>query len=130
LSAIAKPHADKVWPGRRLLPRYEFNKELRFSYRKGSSLFLGTGRTKDLGHDTIRFETDHELPQNAEIELRLDWPVPLQNVCTLELVVRGPLVRSDNHGFLLRVRSCEFQTCGDRAFDQGSGNTVLVSVFA
>jgi hypothetical protein len=92
-------------------------RELRFSYRKGSSIFLGSGRTKDLSNDGIRFETDHEVPRNSEIELRISWPVRLQDVCPLELVVRGPLLRSDSHGSVLKVTTCEFQTCGTQSFE-------------
>jgi len=115
---------------RRLRTRYVLGRELRFTYRKGSSLFLGSGRTKDLSNDGIRFETDHEVPRNSEIELRISWPVRLQNVCALELVVRGPVLRSDRNGSVLQVKSCEFQTCGDRSFDASSYAKLGCSVLA
>jgi hypothetical protein len=54
----------------------------------------------------------------------------LQEVCALELVVRGPIVRSDRHGCVVRIKSCEFQTCGDRSFDQYSEDETACSVFA
>jgi hypothetical protein len=120
----------RINSGRRRRTRYELQKELRFSYRQGNSVFFGSGRTKDLGDDGIRFEADHALPRNSEIELRISWPVRLQEVCALELVVRGPIVRSDRHGCVVRIKSCEFQTCGDRSFDQYSEDETACSVFA
>jgi hypothetical protein len=48
--------------------------------------------------------------------------VLLQNVCPLELVIRGPLVRSDGRGTVVHVDYCEFQTCGDRSFADGPGS--------
>jgi hypothetical protein len=107
---------------RRLRTRYILGRELRFSYRKGSSMFLGSGRTKDLSNDGIRFETDHEVPRNSEIELRISWPVRLQDVCPLELVVRGPVLRTDNHGSVLKVQTCEFQTCGTQSFESAESH--------
>lgn len=120
----------KARSGRRRRTRYEIYKELRFSYRQGNSLFFGSGRTKDLDDNGIRFEADHALPQDSEIELRISWPVRLQNVCPLELVVRGPILRSDRHGCVLRVKSCEFQTCGNRSFDPYTAREASCSVFA
>lgn len=120
----------KVNFGRRRRKRYELHSELRFSYRQGKSLFFGSGRTKDLGDDGIRFESDQALPRNSEIELRISWPVRLQDVCALELVIRGPIVRSDRHGCVVRVKTCEFQTCGNRSFDPYSSEEAACSVFA
>ncbi|HWE52216.1 MAG TPA: hypothetical protein VG273_20645 [Bryobacteraceae bacterium] len=128
LSATA-PDA-KINSGRRRRTRYELQKELRFSYRQGSSLFFGSGRTKDMGDEGIRFESDHVLPRNSEIELRISWPLRLQDVCSLELVVRGPIVRSDSNGCVIRVKSCEFQTCGDRSFDPDCSGESACSVLA
>jgi hypothetical protein len=110
--------------------RYEFRGELRFSYRRRDSLFYGSGRTKDLGDGGVLFEADQQLPPSGELELRILWPVSLQEICALELVVRGPILRSDRHGSVLRVDSCEFQTCGDRSFDQTSVGEGFCSVLA
>ena len=116
--------------GRRRLKRYELQKELRFSFRQGNSVYYGSGRTKDLGNDRIRFEADQVVPRHSEIELRISWPVRLQDVCPLELVVRGNILRSDRHGCVVSVNNCEFQTCGDRSFDQGPAEEKACSVFA
>jgi hypothetical protein len=117
-------------PGRRQRIRYQLHKELRFSYREGNSVFFGSGRTRDLGEGGIRFESDHEVPRNSEIELRISLPVRLQDVCSLELVVRGRVLRSDRHGYVLRVGSCEFRTCGNLSFDQPSAGKRACSVLA
>ena len=115
--------------GRRGARRWEFGSELRFSYRHGSTVFFGSGRTKDMSEEGVRFENDHQLPVNSDIELRISWPVLLQNVCPLELVVRGPMIRSDRSGSVMHVKYFEFHTCGERSFEQPTGEPAC-SVFA
>jgi len=115
--------------GRRVRTRYELHRELRFSYRRGSSLFLGSGRTQDLSDDGIRFESDHQIPQGSEIELRISWPLRLKNGSELVLVARGTILRSDPYGSVLKVNSCEFQTRGDRSFSPDA-DAPTCSVFA
>jgi hypothetical protein len=115
--------------GRRSQKRWAFRRELRFSYRSGDAMFLGSGRTQDLSEDGVRFENDQQVPANSEIELRISWPILLQDVCPLELVVRGRLIRSDREGSVLHVSCREFQTCGARSFEQPV-ESVSCSVFA
>jgi hypothetical protein len=103
--------------GRRRHQRWEFQRELRFSYRCGEQAFFGSGRTKDLSEDGVRFENDHEVPDGLELEVRISWPVLLQNVCQLDLVIRGPVIRSDRNGSVVQIEYCEFQTHGDRSFE-------------
>jgi hypothetical protein len=115
--------------GRRSQKRWAFRRELRFSYRSGDAIFLGSGRTQDLSEDGVRFENDHQVPVNSEIELRISWPILLQDVCPLELVVRGRLIRSDRDGSVLHVSFREFHTCGERSFEQPV-DSLSCSVFA
>ena len=104
--------------GRRVSQRWEFTRELNFSYQNGHEICLGSGRAKDLSESGIRFENDHYVPEGREIELHISWPIMLQNTCPLVLVIRGPLVRLDRHGAVVHIEYCEFQTCGSRSFDQ------------
>lgn len=92
--------------------------ELRFSYCSGGVTYVGTGRTRNLGGETVCFETDQSLRQKGDLELRIPWPFELQSVCPLELVVRGPLVRKNNGVAVIRIDNYEFQTHGDRSFSQ------------
>jgi hypothetical protein len=94
--------------------------ELSYSYRSGNSVWFGTGHTTDLSDEAIHFENDGKLPRGAEVELRIAWPFRLQRVCQLELIVRGPVVRTGAEGAVLKLNSYEFRTCGERSFDQAA----------
>jgi hypothetical protein len=50
------------------------------------------------------------------MEARIAWPFLLQNVCGLQLVVRGPVIRVGPRGTIMEIGSYEFQTCGERSF--------------
>jgi hypothetical protein len=113
------PGTELIRGDRRSNRRYSFEMPLRFLYRRGESRCLGSGRTKDLGRKGIRFVSDDPPPQNAEVELRIDWPFLLQNVCPLELRVWGRVLRSDGQGTVIRMSRYEFRTYGERSFDHG-----------
>jgi hypothetical protein len=100
--------------------RYELSMELSYSWRRGDSIWFGSGRTTDLSDQAIRFENDETVPRGVEVELRIAWPFRLQSVCPLELVVRGPVVRTGSGGAVLKMSSYEFRTCGERSFDQAA----------
>jgi hypothetical protein len=109
--------AAQIPGGRRRHQRWEFQRELRFSYRQGDQMFYGSGRTRDLSEDGVRFENDHQVPDGFVLEVRISWPVMLQNVCALELVIRGPVVRTDRNGSVVHIDYCEFLTHGNRSFE-------------
>ena len=100
--------------------RYGLSMDLSYSYRRNGSMCFGTGRTTDLSYEAVRFENDAWLPKGVEVELRIAWPFRLQSVCPLELVVRGSVVRSGAEGAVLKMKSYEFRTCGERSFDQAA----------
>lgn len=77
---------------------------------------MGSGRTRNLGGETICFETDQQILRKGEVELRISWPFRLQDVCPLELVVRGSVIRTDATVAVVRIRTYEFQTLGERSF--------------
>jgi hypothetical protein len=82
-----------------------------------------------MSDDGIRFESDHQIPLNSEIELQISWPLRLKNGSELVLIARGKILRSDPYGSVLKVNSCEFQTRGDRAFSP-EADAPTCSVFA
>jgi hypothetical protein len=98
--------------------RYQYEMELRFSYRRGSTMLFGSGHTVDLSRGAVRFVADNPPPDGADVELRIAWPYLLQNVCPLELVVRGATVTAEGRGTVLTMSDYEFRTCGQRSFDQ------------
>jgi len=110
---------------RRADRRYEFELPLRFSYQSGETQCTGSGRTTDLGRKGIRFVADNPPPHATEMELRIEWPFLLQDVCPLELWVWGKVLRSDAYGTVIRMRKYEFRTCGARSFDQATASPAV-----
>lgn len=97
-------------------PRYKLNLELQFSYRHGKRTWYGTGRTRDFSDKVICFESDQELPGGVQLELCIAWPVPLQGLFPLEMVVHGALVRSQRNLAVLRLEEFALRTRGPASF--------------
>jgi len=96
--------------------RHNLALELRFSYRFGGMTYVGTGRTRNLGGETVCFEVDQQILNKGEVELRIAWPFRLQDICPLELAIEGTLIRTDDHVAVIQIRRYEFQTLGERSF--------------
>jgi hypothetical protein len=111
-------HVDVIHGDRRAERRYHFAMELRFTYQLKGVTYFGTGRTEDLSRYGVRFTSENPPPAGIETELRISWPFLLQNVCPLELIVWGPVRKTDHRGTILEMTNYEFRTCGERSFDQ------------
>jgi hypothetical protein len=103
----------------RLHTRYPI--ELNLQYKvitKGRIQRLGSGRTLNISSGGVLFTLDDlqkvmDVVDAAKVvELVLDWPLLLQDICMLKLVVRGDIVRRDGEKFALRVNRYEFRTGG------------------
>jgi len=92
------PTTDLIHGDRRVDRRYAFEMPMRFFYRSGGSEYAGTGRTQDFCRKGVRFVTDQPIPHHSEVELHIEWPFLLQDVCPLELRVWGRTMRSDDGG--------------------------------
>jgi hypothetical protein len=122
------PTADMIHGDRRLDRRYTFEMPLHYVCRSGWLKSTGSGRTIDLCRKGIHFVSDNPPPQGTDVELRIDWPFLLQNVCPLELWVWGRVLRSNRNGTVVRMSTYEFRTCGARSFDQASASEVKLSI--
>jgi hypothetical protein len=108
---------DIIHGDRRSMKRYDCELELRFeSWDKRGTDRRGHGVTQDLSRKHLRFQTDEPPQVGDRLEARIAWPFLLQNVCRLQLVVRGPVMEVGERGTLVRIDSYEFQTCGERSF--------------
>lgn len=114
----------------RLQPRYKLSLELYFSYRRGTRIWHGTGRTRDFSDKVICFESDHELPGGVQLELRIAWPIALQGLFPLEMVVHGTLVRSQSNLAVLRLDEFELRTQGAGSFHEHAIQGDLCNVLA
>ncbi len=111
-------------------PRRPLALEVRFRYRSGNVNYVGTGRTVNLGGETVCFEVDQAVAPKGEIELRVFWPVRLQDVCDLELVIRGKIIRSKQSRVVIQVASYEFQTLGSRSFNEAASSGITCDIAA
>jgi hypothetical protein len=114
--------ADKqlIHGDRRIDRRYTFELPVLFSYRQGGVFVSDSGTTEELSGGGIRFVSDYPPPVGVEIELRVEWPFLLQNVCPLELTVKGEVLRSGARETVVRTIGYEFRTKGARSFDQAA----------
>ena len=124
------PSVDLIRGDRRANRRYAFEMPLRFLYQSGDLRRLGCGDTVDLSRKGIRFVSDDPPPHDTDVELRIEWPFLLQNVCPLELRVWGRVLRSDGQGTVVRMSKYEFRTSGARSFDQATAGAAILSVVA
>jgi hypothetical protein len=108
---------DIIHGDRRSMKRYDFELELRFEcWDNHGTERRGHGVTSDLSRKHLRFQTDEPPQLGDRLEARIAWPFLLQNVCRLQLVLRGPVLEIGDRGILVGIDSYEFQTCGERSF--------------
>ena len=102
---------------RRVNRRYDVELQLRFHYtNEEGALRVGCGVTAELRRGGILFLTDDPPPAGTDVEVHIAWPFLLQDTCPLELVVRGSISGVSDRGTVMRLRTYEFRTCGERSF--------------
>jgi hypothetical protein len=100
---------------RRLHDRYPLALKLQYKIpNKKGLVHHGCGRTLDISSGGVLFEADCLLPASGPIELAIDWPYLLDGVVSLELVMKGPIVRSDTKAVAVKADHYEFLTAGAR----------------
>ena len=120
---------DIIHGDRRSEKRYPYELELRFTYTLNNVEQFGSGHTLDLSRAAVRFAAENPPPDGADVELRISWPFLLQNVCPLELIVRGTTMSTSARGTILMMNDYEFRTCGERSFDGLVAHTISDSGF-
>jgi hypothetical protein len=114
---------DIIHGDRRSDRRYAYEMELRFSYTHRGLTYFGLGVTVDLSRGAVRFVADNPPPPGVDVELSIAWPYLLQNVCPLELIVRGTTSETTARGTILAMDHYEFRTCGQRSFVSAATGT-------
>lgn len=97
--------------------RYPIALEVQYKLLRGDRVVsVGCGKTLNISSGGVLLETDQPLPQSGVVELAIQWPFLLRDVCSLKLVMRGRIVRRDYHSKATAVRaeSHEFRTAGVR----------------
>ena len=104
---------DKIAADRRCDKRYAICLDVRWKLiRRRKVLDTGTGRTMDLSSSGTLIDAGRPLPVGLNLELSITWPVLLQNVAPLQLVVSGRIVRARGTQAAIRMVQHEFRTAG------------------
>jgi hypothetical protein len=91
--------------------RQRFALQLPLEYRViGTKASAGYATTRDLSSAGIAFELDEELPARCQMELALQWPIPMEGGTPLKLVLRGTLLRKEQGLAVLKVQRCQFRS--------------------
>jgi len=84
--------------------------EYRMVQRRG--VLSGSARTLNISSGGVLFEVNQLLPASGPITLILNWPVILDGVCPLKLVIDGHIVRNEGNRIAIRIKHREFHTTG------------------
>lgn len=102
---VPSPVAD-----RRAKNRYPLALEL--SYRVAGKPPAGRGRVLNISSSGVIFHCDGAVAIGTQILLTIQWPVLLDDVCPLNLVMAGSVVRSEGTAVAVQVHTHEFRTAG------------------
>ena len=64
----------------------------------------GAGKTINISAGGVLISTDSALPKGKPIRLTIDWPVRLNGVTALNLVLEGTLVRTGNDEAAISIK--------------------------
>jgi hypothetical protein len=113
IAARAARLADRSLSEQRSHQRFPI--ELEVAYRllsKDCGGQLGSGKTRNISSRGVLFESGESVPSAGSIELMMPWPILLEGVCRLKLVIQGRIVRSDGHKVAIESKHYEFRTAG------------------
>src|ERR1039457_5088056 len=98
---------------RRTKRRFNNEQGLRYKLLYGSRVAeVGSGRTVNISSGGVWFTTEGVLSAGLPVELSMNWPARLNDVCPLKLMIYGCVVRSDRDGAALAIERYEFRTQG------------------
>ena len=109
--APAPPEVYEI--DRRAFCRYPIHLPLRYTVTRGQrGVPAGRGTTVNISSRSVLFAVQDWTPCGNEIELSVYWPFRLQNSCGLQLVMRGPVVRTCDNAIVILAKFREFRTAG------------------
>lgn len=113
--------------------RYPISLEVQYKVLRGDRVDrVGCGRTLNISSGGVLLETDDLLPPTGMVELAIQWPFLLREVCSLKLVMRGRIVRRDYQTKATAVRAefHEFRTAGVRPSKSAAAGSTPAKVMA
>ena len=102
---------------RRTKRRFQIDQEVRYKMLYGQRIAeTGVGRTMNISSGGVWLSTEHMLTSGMPVELSMNWPVLLNDVCPMKLMIYGCVVRSNEKGAAVTIERYEFRTQGSRTF--------------
>jgi hypothetical protein len=98
---------------RRKKNRYPVHLDLTWGLMLKGNVLRGSGRTSNMSSNGVLFKHS-EMPQEVlgrNVELKIQWPVPLEDFIPLQLMAHGKIVRLDSMGCAVKLTHAEFRTC-------------------
>jgi hypothetical protein len=80
-----------------------------------SSADVGVGKIQNISSGGVWFTTEDMLRPGMPVELWVNWPALINNVCPIKLVIHGCVVRSSEHDAAIAIKHYEFRTQGRNA---------------
>jgi hypothetical protein len=104
---------------RRMKRRFHIDQEVKYKMLYGQRIAeTGTGRTMNISSSGVWFTTENMLTSGMPVELSMNWPVLLNDVCPMKLMIYGCVVRSNDRGAAVAIERYEFRTQGNRNLTQ------------
>jgi PilZ domain len=99
---------------RRAHNRMGIKQEVRYTVLNGKSSVkhTGAGKTIDMSSAGLLISTESTLAEGDQVELAISWPVQLDGVLPLKLVVLGRVVRADETHAAIVLERHVFKTRG------------------
>ncbi len=97
--------------------RFPIEQEVRYRLLYGHRIAeTGVGRTLNISSSGIWITTQTQLNPGLPVELSVNWPALLNDVCPMKLMIFGCVVRSTEHTAAVAIERYEFRTQGARNF--------------
>jgi c-di-GMP-binding flagellar brake protein YcgR len=104
---------------RRAKQRFRIEQEVRYRLLYGQRLAeTGAGRTENISSGGVWITTQSQLAPGLPVELAMNWPALLNDVCPMKLMIYGCVIRSTENGAAVAIERYEFRTQGSRTFQQ------------
>jgi hypothetical protein len=100
---------------RRTKRRFVIEQEVRYKMLYGQRIAeTGVGKTRNISSNGVWFTTENTLTPGIPVEISMNWPVLLNDVCPMKLVIYGCIVRANEAGAAMAIERYEFRTQGAR----------------
>jgi len=95
---------------RRLKPRYPVQLPARYRAMNGTRDIAGAGITVNMSSKGLLISAQCPVKSGMRVEIILEWPLALEGVVPLQLVILGKVIRLDESGFAVEYRRYQFRT--------------------